>query len=165
MQRAQKFFWSGLEKRDSGDDAKALVDFNQAILLNPRYADAYSARSSAKFNLADFKGSIDDLNQVLLITPGDPAAFYSRGLAKLQLGDREGAIHDFGQAIKNRFPAYDAYYQRGLVRLESGDPAGAIKDFTESTKFDEVTAPAFNSSPYRELGMARMMMGDVKRST
>ncbi len=48
---AEEYFYSGVEKLDSGDFQGAIKDFNKAIGINPKYAKAYYGRGVAKLGL------------------------------------------------------------------------------------------------------------------
>ena len=46
-------YWRGLALRDAGDHYAAIAEFDAAIGLNDRYAEAYVARGKAHFNLGN----------------------------------------------------------------------------------------------------------------
>lgn len=56
---AQDYYNRGVDYNYKGDYDKAIADFNIAIKLNPRYAEAYYDRGTTY-------GKKDDRNQVML---------------------------------------------------------------------------------------------------
>lgn len=54
-----------------GDDKGGLEDVNQAIMLDPKNADAYASRATAKYNLKDFSGRVADLKMAVSLVPGE----------------------------------------------------------------------------------------------
>jgi len=56
-QTAKSYFEIGYEKYNRGDYEGAIQDVNKAIELNPKYADAYWKRASAKLNLGQKKSA------------------------------------------------------------------------------------------------------------
>lgn len=53
-------YWRGLALRDAGDNHHAVTEFNAAIRLNDRYAEAYVARGKARANLGDMTAARSD---------------------------------------------------------------------------------------------------------
>src|SRR6266478_3461137 len=47
-ERAKRFFYHGRTKQDAGDLVGAIVDFDQAIEIDPRHARYYFRRGAAK---------------------------------------------------------------------------------------------------------------------
>ena len=80
------------EKYDKGDDQDAIEACNQAIQLNPNYADAYNDRGIARSNSGDKQGAIADYEQAIKIQPNNASAYDNRGIARLSLGDKQSAI-------------------------------------------------------------------------
>ncbi|MFN7201411.1 MAG: tetratricopeptide repeat protein, partial [Aphanizomenon sp.] len=81
-----------------GDLKGAILDYNQAIRLNPNYAGVYNHRGFTHHDLGDFPGAIRDFNQALKLNPNFPEAYQNRGITRNALGDKPGAISDLNTA-------------------------------------------------------------------
>jgi Flp pilus assembly protein TadD len=55
-------------------------NYNQAIELNPKDADAFIDRGVAYANLKQFEKAIQDYNQAIELNPKDARAFNNRGV-------------------------------------------------------------------------------------
>jgi tetratricopeptide (TPR) repeat protein len=55
---------------DKKDYARAIADFDAAIMLEPHYATAFYNRANAKLNAGDKAGAIADYRQALALRPG-----------------------------------------------------------------------------------------------
>jgi len=97
---AEEYYDSGVEKLDSGDFQGAIKDFNKAIEINPKYANAYYDRGLAKAKLGDYRGALKDYNKTIEINPKHKMAYAFRGVAKANLGDYRGAIEDYNKTIE-----------------------------------------------------------------
>ena len=76
----------------------AVKDFNKAITLKPKYADAYSNRGVSKHHLGDYMGAIKDFTKAIKLNPKDAAAYNNRGVDEAKLGDKKGSIKDLAKA-------------------------------------------------------------------
>jgi tetratricopeptide (TPR) repeat protein len=81
---------------------KSLADYNQAILLNPKFSVAYYNRANLKDDkVNDIQGALADYNQAILLNPKFSAAYNNRALMKYtKLNDQAGAIQDLRQAAR-----------------------------------------------------------------
>ena len=93
------YSYRGIAKRDLKDYQGAIDDYNKAIAINPKDANAYVNRSIAKRDLKDYQGAIDDCNKAIAINPKDASAYLTRGIAKYRLQDDQGAISDYDKAM------------------------------------------------------------------
>jgi len=60
MNKAEEYFYSGVEKANSGVYEGAIEDYNKAIEINPSYAKAYYNRGVAKIGLGQkYSGCLD----------------------------------------------------------------------------------------------------------
>jgi tetratricopeptide (TPR) repeat protein/S1-C subfamily serine protease len=153
--RAEFYYNRGNVRKDLGDKQGAIDDFNQALKINPNYADAYINRGNVRNELGDKPGAIDDYNQALKINPNLALAYNNRGIVRKNLGDKPGAIDDYNLAIKFNPNFALAYNNRGNVRDDLGDKPGAIDDYTQAIKINPNFAQA-----YYNRGVVRDDLGD-----
>ncbi len=55
----------GIVRYQLKDYQGALVDFNQAITIDPKNADAYSSQGAAHQELKDYRLALSDYNQAI----------------------------------------------------------------------------------------------------
>ena len=120
----------GTMKLQRGDARGAILEFDRAIEIYPKYAEAYTNRAAAKLGLGDKQGAIADYSQAISFAPQDALTYYNRGVAKFDLGDNRGAIIDFDRAIALNPQDAETYSNRGAVKLAVGDKKGALADLT-----------------------------------
>ena len=92
------YYNRGIDKKRAGDYYGAIEDYNKAIQLNPRYANAYINRGNAKSKLNDEYGAIADYNKAIELNPTESLAYKNRGISKENLGDLKGACADWREA-------------------------------------------------------------------
>jgi len=76
------------------------LDFDKAIGLDSRDADAYSGRGAVKYLLGDYAGAIADLENAVRIQPENSGVFQLRGTAKILIGDNTGALQGLRACLK-----------------------------------------------------------------
>ena len=118
--------------------------YNEALILNPKSALAYSNRGGLKIAENNIQGAIDDFNRAIQLYPEYEEAHNNRGLAKLQLGDTAGSITDFDTAISINKLFPDPYYRRGLAYYNLHDYRRAIADFSSYTSLSKVHIDEYN---------------------
>ena len=79
----------------------AIRDYNQALRLNPDYAEAYNDRGHAYYWKWQYDNAIADFTRAIELRPAYPNAFNNRGAAHMASGrSRALAIADFDQALR-----------------------------------------------------------------
>ena len=89
MEKAQAFYNRGFHKKFTNDLNGALLDFSEAIKLQPKDYKSYNNRGYIKLELQDYKGAIEDFNKTIEFdnykSEFTIIAIGNRGIAKLNL--------------------------------------------------------------------------------
>lgn len=107
----------GLAFYEKDDLPNAILNYTQAIKLNPRSADAFYNRGIAYYDSKNYVASIGDYTKSIQIAPAADA-YNNRGLAYEKNGNRAQALTDFRTALRLK-PDYDLA-QTNLDRVENG---------------------------------------------
>jgi tetratricopeptide (TPR) repeat protein len=83
--------------RDESPD-KALSDFDEALTINPRSANAYGYKGFLNHKQGNFADAIADFNKAIDLDNENVMNYYNRGVAFLRLGDKAKACADFHKA-------------------------------------------------------------------
>ncbi|AFY95467.1 tetratricopeptide repeat protein [Chamaesiphon minutus PCC 6605] len=131
---AESHNYQGTTKFQQGDPRGAILEFDRAISIDPKYAEAYINRAVAKLGLGDKQGAISDYSRAIEIDPQDALNYYNRGVAKFDAGDKQGALSDFNRAIAIKPDDAESYCNRGAVKLSLGNKKGGIADLNAGAK-------------------------------
>ena len=74
---------SGAEKLKNGDVNGAITDFNQAVELDPRYANTYHNRAYAKVKKKQYGAAIEDIQRAIQLDPKNGDYYLSLGWHQL----------------------------------------------------------------------------------
>ena len=73
-------------------------NYNKAIQVDSKYADAYIKRSSIYALSFNYKQAIKDLTTAIKLDPQNANAYYFRGACYTEIGDKTRAEMDFAKA-------------------------------------------------------------------
>jgi tetratricopeptide (TPR) repeat protein len=129
-QTAEEYYKIAQEELNKKNYQSAILNFSNAIRVNPNYAEAYFYRGYVKSMIGDNGETIEDYNKAIELNPKYVNAYYYRGVAKSKLKEYSGAIHDYSKTIE-LYPNYTkVYLLRGCAKFELGDYIGAIQDLS-----------------------------------
>ena len=75
---AQIFNLRGAAFQNTGDFDASIADFNNALLLNPKFLQALTNRAAAYAKKGDYKAAVHDIDIVLTTDPNMPTALVNR---------------------------------------------------------------------------------------
>jgi tetratricopeptide (TPR) repeat protein len=127
------------------DYDRAIVDYSEAIRLDPGFRSAYLNRGNVYYNKKDNDRAITDYTEVIRLDPRYTNAYIIRGDAYRNKNDNDRAIADYSEAIRLDPRNADAYFNRGLSYNEKKDYDRAIEDYTEIIRLDPRNADAYNN--------------------
>ncbi len=144
----------GFEYKNKRGLDLAIVDFDQAIGLDPKNTEAHTVRGMAWQTKGDLDRAIADYDQTIRIDPMDARAHAVRGVAWAAKDDLDRAIADYDQAIRIDPKNAAVYDDRGIAWAAKGDPERAIADYDQAIRL----APK-NASWYFHRGLSNLYAG------
>jgi S1-C subfamily serine protease len=169
--RSEAIFNRGNEYLRRGKLGEALSAFNEAIRINPAYAEAFNGRGKVYLDRQTLDEwlsgeardkAISDYNEAIRLNPNYAEAYVNRGYAYgVYSGghDRDAAISDYSKAIRLDPNCTFACYYRGLEYAAKGNYDKAISDYTEAIRLDPNFADA-----YRDRGSAYGIRGKLDKA-
>jgi tetratricopeptide (TPR) repeat protein len=121
--------------------AQAVMDFNQAIRLNVRDAEAYNNRCWTRAATGDLTNALTDCNEALRLKPDLYDALDSRGLVYLKLGYYADAIRDYDASLDRNPRSVSSLFGRGIALRRSGSDGSA--DLKQAKDMDHNIAGEF----------------------
>jgi tetratricopeptide (TPR) repeat protein len=117
---SRAFFFRGTAYSNKGQYDRAIEDFDQAILLNPRDEYAFNNRGNVYYRKGQYDRAIQDYDQAIKIDY-DSGAFCNRANAYRAKGQYNLAIADYDQAIRFNPQYATAFFSRGRLKRYSGE--------------------------------------------
>ncbi len=148
------------------DYQNAINDFNTAIATNPKYAEGYTLRGIARFNLGDYAGSIADYSKVLQLQPDNALIYNNRGIVHGLNREYKQAIADYNQALKLQPDYPEAYINRGNAHLNLKDYQAALKDYNQAIQMKPNLVQAYTNRGlvHEKLGEKTQAMQDYSQA-
>jgi len=159
---AQKHYNAGVALKDEGRLEEAIVEYDEAIRLNPKDAKALTNRGVVYDILGQPERALEDLNEAIRLDPQDALAYHNRGVTYTNLGKHEQAIKDYDEAIRLNSQYALAIYNRGNTYASLGQLERAIEDFDEAINLKPEWAEAYHNRglTYFRLGKSELAIED-----
>ncbi|OQA77836.1 MAG: lipoprotein NlpI [bacterium ADurb.Bin243] len=97
------FFDEGMLLFDLGNFERALIEFNRATRVNPKFAKAWKQKAAVYTQMENFKKALECIDRAISINPGDDDSIYSKALILQQSGDDAAAEKCFAATRKLKF--------------------------------------------------------------
>ena len=95
----------GLRSEASGEFAAAKADYQNAVSVNPEYANARNNRGNMRIRDEDIEGAVEDYTEAIRLDSRFSEAYCNRGMAKQRLGRYDEARQDYNMALSSN-PEY-----------------------------------------------------------
>ena len=115
---------------------RAIADYDTAIRLDPKFADAFYNRGNAWSNKGESDRAIADYNAAIGVSPRETSAYIGRAVELTVKGDYGRAIADYDAAIALDAKSAMTFLGRGRTRFYSGDFARAAADLEQALKLE-----------------------------
>lgn len=119
-----------------GNQEQSIADFDLALRINPRLADAYNNRGNVFQAKGDLDKALLDFDQAIKLNPRHNRAFNNRGNLRLSKGELKEAINDYNRSIELASTNATVFANRGLTYLRLGQDKEARLDFDTAAKLD-----------------------------
>jgi tetratricopeptide (TPR) repeat protein len=138
----------GVEYFDKESYIEAIAEFDQAIRLDPNYAEAYAYRArsyNSNSSKRDLNQGLSDANKAIQLNPRLGIGYFARAYVYSEKNDYDRAIADYTEAIRLNPNFAPAYNNRGIRYSEKNDNDRAIADFTEAIRINPNYSTAYIS--------------------
>lgn len=142
---------------DTGDYARALEDYDEAVRINPLDADAFNSRGTTYTALARYERAILDFDEAIRLNPTSPFAFSNRCFARGSLNQFEQALADCSEALRLKPNNPGAFGSRAFIHLKLRHYEAAIADYNLKLRATPDDAYALFGR-----GFAKHMKGDLR---
>jgi tetratricopeptide (TPR) repeat protein len=108
---------------------KSIIDFSEALLINPKNPYAFNSRGEAWREKGNLERALADFAESLNVDPGFTAAYYNRGVTFERQGNAAGARTEF-QYTEPARPRY-----AGHANPASGSTAGPSTEYQPRSRY------------------------------
>ena len=124
-----EIYIEGIRLLDRGENTKALTFFEQVIVTNPDYANAWDAKADALTLLKRYPEAIQSYDRVTTLEPDDYPSWYKKGNA-LRKANRNGdAMQSYQKAVNLSGGFAEVWHNRGLILDNQKKYAEAIASY------------------------------------
>jgi len=146
---------------EAGDYSKAIEEFEEALIHNPKNTDAINALGNTYMMIGRYTDAIRTFRESLNIEK-TVDALCKLGLINSQLGRFENAETHFNDAVTLDSTDPEVYYYTGMHYAYSNNPRLAIKHFEISLQY--YPDPRYLNSIHYNLGKLHLESGNMDKA-
>ncbi|MDZ8054213.1 MAG: tetratricopeptide repeat protein [Aulosira sp. ZfuVER01] len=132
IDRAQAWFYQGLQQARTGDLLGAIASYDAAIELKPHVDEYWFNRALTLFHLEHFVEAIASYDKAIELKPDYYKAWYNRGGILGELGEFDAAVISFERVIAIKPDFAEAWSSRGLALMKLGQLLEAIASYDQA---------------------------------
>lgn len=129
---ADDWLLQAVGKYKQGKFQDAIQDFDQAITLNPQFAEAYNGRGFMYHWLQQPSKALQDYNRAIALNPQLAEAYNGRGFTYHWLKQYPKALQDYNQSIALNPKFVEAYINRGRTYLHLRQYPQTLQDYDQA---------------------------------
>jgi tetratricopeptide (TPR) repeat protein len=119
---------------ESGLYAEAILNFDTAILIEPKDGELFVSRGLAKEKLNDLKGAMRDYTRAIQIDEQWPKAWFMQSNIFLKQNQLAEALENYSMAISLDTNYSLAYHNRAITYMKLGNQKSACTDIHSAEK-------------------------------
>ena len=127
----------------SGQSAKAIAAYQQALRINPGIAEAWNNLGIAYDDVGQFDKAIEASQQALRINPEDATTWHNLGVAYGKAGQPAKAIEASQQALRINPEDATMWNNLGVVYGKAGQSAKAVEAYEQALRINPEYAGAW----------------------
>jgi len=124
---------------------EAIDCYDEALDINPRYADAWNNKGAALGNLGRYDEELACYDEVLDVNPRFAGAWYNKGIALGNLGHTDEALTCYDKALDINPRCAEAWNNKGNVLDNLGRAEEAIDCYDKALDINPRYAEAWNN--------------------
>lgn len=141
-EKAKSYYASGAALLESGDYARASVEFRNALAIKKDYAEAWFGMAQIEEHSQDWSRMVGDLNKVIELDDKHIRAHQSLAKFYLVAGNLPAALKAVNAALEKSTDSSDILALRGAILLKLDDVQGAQRDIDKAMKIEPTHAEA-----------------------
>ena len=131
-------YFEGIRLLDQGENARALVHFEQMIEFFPNYADSWDGKADALMNLQRYPEALAAYERATILEPDEYSTWYKKGNALMKVNRNAEALEAYQQAINLSAGFAEVWHNRGVILDSQNKTNEAIAAYTRSLKADKL---------------------------
>lgn len=166
LQDSRAYNRRGLAHVSMRNYEQAIIDYTEAIHLDPNYIDPYHNRSIVHLLMDNYGQALLDCNVAIELAPDFVPAYINRGITYTGLREYELALEDYEQALKLAPQNTFAFYNRANTYLWTGRYKQAIADYSQTITLDNhfVAAYVNRGVVHTEMGNFDLAIADYTQA-
>ncbi len=159
---AQEHLERAIARRNNSSEE--IADYDEAIRLNPLYAEAFYHRGKSQQTKFHWDMAIADYSEAIRLNPKHAKAHYRQGIIYYLRNNLDAALANCSTAIDLNPNYAKAYQFRGSVLSAKGDLDGAIADYEKAIRLDPKNGEIYYSRgiAYEAKGLPSLAVSDYE---